>query len=252
MPITAPPPPLSRLSLLKGFLGIFVTLLTVLLIVGTMHYYTVYTTERHATKASESLNVDLARQTIEKDISDVVSDLLFLAEHITRSGLPRSLTWERERLISEEFKVFVRTKRLYDQIRYIDNDGMEIVRVNFNGGEPRVVSETELQNKVNRYYFREALAQDRSGIYLSRFDLNVEKGVIEYPLKPMIRFGTPVFDRENVKRGIILLNYFGHRLIGNFTQAAANIADHVELINDNGYWLSSPRSGTSELLAPCA
>ncbi len=56
----------------------------------------------------------------------------------------------------------------------------------------------------------------------------------------MMRFATPIFDRNGVKRGIILLNYLGERLIQNFTHAAANIADHTELVNQEGYWLSSP------------
>ena len=33
---------------------------------------------------------------------------------------------------------------------------------------------------------------DRGGLYLSPCDLNVKEGEIETPLKPMIRFTTPV------------------------------------------------------------
>lgn len=220
---------------------IFIPMCLVLMIIGSMHYYTFYTTEHSSIESRELLNVDLAKRMIEKDIADVVSDLLFLAEHIERRGLPEALPWAREQRISEEFKVFAKNKGFYDQIRYIDNSGMEVVRVNYSQGESKVVPEPKLQNKSNRYYFKEALAMDRRYIYLSPFDLNMEEGEIEFPLKPVIRFGTPVFDSHGRKRGIILLNYLGDRLIQNFTRAAANIADHIELVNDNGYWLRSPR-----------
>ncbi|MCG8426025.1 MAG: PAS domain S-box protein, partial [Chromatiales bacterium] len=242
MPITQPPPPVTHLNLLKGFMGFLLPLGLVLLIIGAMHYYTFYTTERASITARESLNVNLARRMIEKDIADVVSDLMFLAEHIERRGLPEALPWAREQRISEEFKVFAKNKGFYDQIRYIDNTGKEVVRVNYNHGESRVVPESLLQNKANRYYFQEAIALERRGIYLSLFDLNVEKGKIERPLKPVIRFATPVFDSQGEKRGIVLLNYLGERLIKNFTRAAANIADHIELVNADGYWLISPRN----------
>ncbi|MCU7846212.1 MAG: PAS domain S-box protein [Candidatus Thiodiazotropha sp. (ex Monitilora ramsayi)] len=242
MPIVHPPPPVTRLGLLKSFMAIFVVMCLVLMIIGAMHYYTFYTTERSSIESSELLNVDLAKRMIESDIADVVSDLLFLAEHIERRGLPEALPWAREQRISEEFKVFAKNKRFYDQIRYIDNAGMEVVRINYSHGESRVVPESKLQDKGNRYYFREALAMERGQIYLSPFDLNMEEGKIEYPLKPVIRFGTPVFDSQGEKRGIVLLNYLGDRLIQNFTRAAANIADHIELVNQNGYWLSSPRN----------
>ncbi len=211
-------------------------------VVGGMHYYTVYTTERTTREASESLNVDLARRMIITDITSVTRDLMFLSEHIESQGLLDDLTYRDEKLISEEFTVFARQKGLYDQIRYLDRFGMEIVRVNYNGGKPKVVQQRELQNKANRYYFQEAMSQSRGGIYLSPMDLNIEEEEIEYPLKPMIRFGTPVFDSAGHKKGIILLNYFGERLIENFKRAAANIASHVELVNADGYWLSSPES----------
>ena len=242
MPITPPPPPLTRISLLKGFLGIFLPLWLLLGVVASMHYYAIYTTERSTLEASESLNVDLARRMIISDISGVISDLMFLAEHIERQGVLDDLTYNDEKRISEEFRIFAKQKGLYDQIRYLNREGMEIVRVNFNGGDPNIVIQRELQNKRNRYYFRQALAQDRGGLYLSPLDLNIEAGKIEYPLKPMMRFGTPVFDQGDGKKGIILLNYFGNRLIENFTRAAANIANHVELINSDGYWLSNPNS----------
>lgn len=241
MPITTPPPPTSRLGQFKGFLGVFVPLCLVLAIVGSMHYWTFYTAERTAREASESLNVDLARRMIETSIAAITSDLMFLAEHIRTQGLLDGMTPRKRRKIAEVFSVFADKKGLYDQIRFLDENGMEVVRVNYNDGTPRAVLEEALQNKSNRYYFREAMALDEGGIYLSPLDLNVEEGKIEYPLKPMIRFGTPVFDNSDNKQGIILLNHFGIRLIEDFTRAAANIADHIELLNHQGYWLSNPR-----------
>ncbi len=206
-----------------------------------MHYYTVYTTEHAAREVKETLNVDLARRMIVNDIAGVVSDLMFLSEHIEQQGLFALSAAEKKQRIAQEFLVFARKKGLYDQIRYLDRTGMEVVRVNYHNSSPGIVPEQELQNKSNRYYFREAMALSAGGVYLSPLDLNIENDRIEMPHKPMMRFGTPLFNNAEVKQGIVLLNYFGSRLIDNFTQAAANIADHVQLINQQGYWLSSPR-----------
>ncbi|MCP4128152.1 MAG: PAS domain S-box protein [Gammaproteobacteria bacterium] len=242
MPIAPPPSRTSKLGLLKRFLGIFLPLCAVLTVVGSMHYYTFYTTERNTIEASESLNVNLAKHTIVSDISSVISDLLFLAKHVEEQGLPDDLTYFDEKQITKEFLVFAEKKGLYDQIRYLNSSGMEIVRVNFSGGEPVRVVRRYLQNKGNRYYFKEALSQERGNIYISPLDLNIEGDSIEYPLKPMLRFATPVFDRDGEKKGVIVLNYFGDRLINSFKRAAANILDHVQLVNSDGYWLSSPDS----------
>jgi PAS domain S-box-containing protein len=240
MPIIQPPAAPTRLGLIRNFITIFAPICLVLLIIGAMHYYTFYTTERSTIESTESLNVDLAHRMIMEEITNVVRDLRFLAEHIETRGLPKALSWSREQEIADEFRIFAGNKGLYDQIRYLDKNGMEIVRVNYNSGNTSVVPFASLQNKSNRYYFREALALEHGGIYLSRFDLNVENGEIEQPFKPVIRFGAPVFDHNGNKGGIVLVNYLGARLIENFTRAAANIADHIELVNSNGYWLSSP------------
>jgi hypothetical protein len=50
-------------------------------------------------------------------------------------------------------------------------------------------------------------------VFASPLDLNIERGEIELPLKPMIRFGTPVCDLEGRSQGVVLLNYFGDKLI---------------------------------------
>ncbi len=240
MPITQAPAAMTRMSIFKGFLGTFLPICLVLLIIGAMHYYVFISTETAAIESRESLNVGLAQRMIEKEIADIVSDLRFLAKHIESQGLTNELSWPSEQRISLEFKIFAREKAYYDQIRYIDRSGMEIVRVNYNHGEVMVVPLGQLQNKANRYYFQEAMALDKGGIYLSRFDLNIEKGKIEVPYKPVIRFGTPVYNRQNEKQGILLLNYLGDRLIKNFLQAAANIDDHIELLDHEGFWISSP------------
>lgn len=234
------PPTLTRLGLIKAYLSVFLPFAAVLGVVAGMHYYTLFTTERSALESRERLNVELARRTLANDISNVVSDLLFLAEDIENQGLLDSLTVAHRRRVGEEFRVFARNKRLYDQIRYLDLNGLEIVRVNYDDGRPRIVPEQELQDKSDRYYAIEALALGRGELYLSPLDLNVEAGQIERPIKPMMRFATPVFDSTGKKRGLLVLNYLGQRLIDNFIRAAANIADHIHLVNGLGYWLRSP------------
>ncbi len=240
MPITSPPPPISQLGLLRAFLAIFAPLAVLLLLASLMHYYTLYETDRVSREANEELNVSLAKRMIVTDISSVARDLAFLARHIERQGLFQISKQERERRISLEFSAFAEKKALYDQIRFLNIEGMEIVRINYTNGRVREVTGPALQNKSNRYYFREAFALSKDKIYLSPLDLNIEGGHIERPLKPVIRFATPLFDLSGKKQGVVVLNYFGQRLIENFTYAAANIADHIALTNSDGYWLSNP------------
>ncbi len=65
----------------------------------------------------------------------------------------------------------------------------------------------------------------------------------------MIRVGIPVFDRNNRKRGIIIVNYLGEILIDILSsekrlgQTVIVSSDNYWMINADGYWLkgSSPQ-----------
>ncbi|MGR3311384.1 MAG: ATP-binding protein [Candidatus Brocadiales bacterium] len=134
---------------------------------------------------------------------------------------------------------FSKKTGLYDQICFLDKTGMEVVRVNYNDGSPYVVPEDQLQFKGNRYYFKETIGLERGEIYVSPFGLSIEGGEIEQPLKPMIRFGTPVFDTQGRKWGVVVLNYLGGKLFQDFDKMHLVTQSYAMLLNSNGFWLKS-------------
>jgi signal transduction histidine kinase len=82
---------------------------------------------------------------------------------------------------------------------------------------------------------------DRGEVFVSPFDLNVEHEAIEKPLKPVIRFATPVFDRNSGKRGVLVLNYLGAALINKLIEVSINFPGTVFLLNKQGYFLHGPK-----------
>ena len=226
---------------LPMFGGLFIALTLLLGVVAAAHFYVDYRAERTLRDAREKLNVELARRALAADIAAVTTDLLFLGRLVESLSFERSAAAGRKRYLDEVFLTFSQEKGLYDQIRFLDVNGMELVRVNLEGGDPVVVDDDRLRDKSGRYYVAGALGLGRGQVYLSPLDLNIEDGVVEQPIKPVLRFATPVFDTGGRRQGLVVLNYLGDRLLDRFRQAAANIADRVQLLNDQGYWLSSPR-----------
>lgn len=92
------------------------------------------------------------------------------------------------------------------QIRLLGNDGREWVRVDRKADGVHVVPRDRLQNKGDRYYFREAMALERGQIYVSPLDLNVEFGEVEKPERPVIRVATPVAGPDATRAGILIIN----------------------------------------------
>ena len=229
----------NKFEWIRHYLSVFLPFAVVLAVGVMAHYYTIHQTERVTREADELLNIGLARSVLNSDLSSVVTDLLFLARFLETQGFDASGHLHKQ-AIQQLFYTFAREKRLYDQIRFLAPDGREQIRINYLDGAPHQVAETRLQDKSSRYYFAAAMQLQPGEIYISPLDLNIEQGVIEQPLKPMMRFALPLFDPKQQKRGILVLNYLGDRLLGNFARAGANIADHIHLLNAAGYWLSSP------------
>ena len=192
-------------------------------------------------KSSEKRVVQQEAKAITDDFRIVLSDLLYLAgqhglKEIFKDGKTASVIDD----LSRDYLVMSEKKRLYDQVRVLDKTGMEVLRVNFDNGNPYIVPEKQLQSKAHRYYFEDSFRLGRAEVYVSPLDLNIEKGEIELPRKPMIRFGTPFFDARGQKQGIILLNYFGEVLIKRFRMLALNSSGEVILLNSDGFWLAGP------------
>lgn len=190
-------------------------------------------------KSIEKVEVDKMHNILLRDVSSVTSDLMYLSQNF---HLKKYINGEIENLndINENFLLFSENKKLYDQIRYIDENGMEIIRVNYNKGNPHTVKKENLQNKASRYYFKDTMILDKKNIFLSKFDLNIENGKVEIPHNPTLRFATPVFDKSGNKKGIVIINYFGERLLNNINEKLKNKNYVLSFLTDSySYYLKS-------------
>ncbi len=229
---------LKERSLIKYFLIILVPLAVLFGITLTV-FYNLETTNHSDFIKTEVFNIqEYQAGGITSELDTVVSDLMFLSEQNELTTMLKKEdedTWRRA--LSEEYFSFLKRKGIYDQIRFLDETGMEIIRVNFNDGSPGIVPDEGLQSKVNRYYFEDTFALEQQQVFISPFDLNIEHGELDQPLKPIIRFGTPVFDSNGRKRGIVILNYLGVNLLQRF-EDTSRVSGHSLLLNSSGFYLS--------------
>lgn len=222
---TAAPP---RLALLAG-----------VLIAGAWLYgNSLVERENIRVRAQESLLVGRAVDNMNNQLKYIAGDLRFLASEGRLQAVldrPGPATLAR---LSDEYVEFSRSKGVYDQVRWLDESGMERARVDYHAGRPQAVAPKELQDKKDRYYFSDTFRLRPGEIFVSPLDLNIEHGVVERPFKPMLRIGTPVVDSSGRKRGIVLLNYYGRDLLE--AVGGGKLSDHLSILNREGYWLKSP------------
>jgi two-component sensor histidine kinase len=183
--------------------------------------------------------LELRHSEIEFQLNNVVSDLKILSDFEVFKDLVNSENKQSLKSIEQLFKLFSTERGIYDQIRFLDTVGTELVRINYNQGDPLVVHEQNLQSKGNRYYFKDTIELEEGGVFFSPLDLNIENGNIEIPEKPVIRIGIPVFNDRMVKQGIILVNYFGDNVIDIISRPYRDSDSVYFLLNKSSFWLYS-------------
>ncbi len=167
----------------------------------------------------------------------VVGDVEYLAHsstivHYLSGKMEQSYT-------TNDFISFADIRGVYDQIRLINLNGQEIIRVNYGAEGAWPVPDGDLQNKSNRYYFQNALALDPGKIYISPLDLNIERRQVEIPFKPMIRLSTPVAGPDGKPGGVLVLNYLARELIKLMSHFHVSDNQEAMILNADGYYLYS-------------
>ena len=191
---------------------------------------------RERVEISEKGATDMVVRAIGSELQKVISDLRFISRNACLKQIVEGAT-SSSCGFTEDILTLTLTHHSYDQIRYIDETGMEVARVQYRNGVAEVVPQRDLQDKSLRYYFTETVNLSEGEIFVSPFDLNIEHGKIERPLKPMIRFGTPVFSQSGVKKGIVIINYQGKILLDLLREISREQNIKSMLVNRDGYWL---------------
>lgn len=124
----------------------------------------------------------------------------------------------------------------YDQIRLIDLEGRELIRINQGPGGAQAVSQAALQNKFNRYYVQAGLKLPPGQVYLSPLDLNIEHGEVEMPFKPTLRLVRLLSGDDGMPSSLLVLNFNVAGMLNQLIELFA-WGDRAMLVNSEGYWL---------------
>ncbi|WP_413166599.1 methyl-accepting chemotaxis protein [Capilliphycus salinus ALCB114379] len=143
------------------------------------------------------------------------------------------------------FTSFLKNRPYYDQIRYIDENGNEMVRVNIVNGQVQIVPTSELQKKAYSEFFRETMALQRGEIYVS--PINLSRGnnqEIEVPYKPVIRYAIPIYNPAGEKKGILVANILVERLfeLVDNQNLKSEYEQQFFVVNSQGYYLNHPNT----------
>lgn len=125
----------------------------------------------------------------------------------TNNSSTRQNPWRQH--VEDLFAGLISAKPRYVQVRLINQEGQEQVRVDQYGagGSLQRVAVNALQDKGERDYFQDAIALDKGQTYFSPVELNREHGQIYEPRQLVVRAAVPLFTEDGDKKyGILIVN----------------------------------------------
>lgn len=194
---------------------------------------------RRSLLSHERVGIEALSQLAQLNLRPVADDLRQLGNDRSLIAFATDGQAEDHKRATQQAVVFSRLKPEYDQIRYLDQQGQELLRVNQNG---QIVPDDELQDKSSREYFQKASTLEPGQLYLSAVDLNVEHGRVQVPFRPMLRFAMPIFDDAGQRRGVYVINYFTGSVFSSLDEVQPEIHHRLRILNDRGYWLKAAGS----------
>lgn len=213
-------------------------------LIAILVFYLLFATQMSATQrvisAGQRQLVDVGYTTMTTTLASLGNDAGFVADAPVLQRWLASGAAEDRDILLEQFLSFAKHRAHYDQVRFIGLDGRENIRVDWKGEAPVLVPDAQLQDKAERNYTRQGLKLERNEIYYSEFDLNMEHGAIEEPIKPTIRVAAPVFDSADRKRGVVVLNFLGERILERVRSLSSQGLGEAWLIDGRGRWMLGP------------
>ena len=175
------------------------------------------------------------RAYLTQDLYGIDNQLAGLVESLHMKRMVKSLMDGKDTDFSRTENLFQDLSDIYkrySQLRYLDKQGHEKLRIERKGNRNWVVPQFELQDKADRYYFQESKGLPQGQFYVSRLDLNIENDELSIPFIPTLRMAAPVFAFAQ-PYGIVILNID----VGETLNA---LPDDVMLTDLEGFYLHHP------------
>jgi len=214
-------------------LGLFLILSLVFFLITLVIQINADTVLKNEIMSQEQLLVDVEKTIVANKVNRLTTDLLYLTDILAMGDSGRGDYSD----VEDHWLAFANRKMIYDQIRFINGDGDEVIRVNYSDTGATLTDSDDLQNKADRYYFTEAIGLDDDQIYISKLDLNMENNQIEQPIKPTIRLATTYYGARGQLQGIVVLNYSADDMLREVEKIASTSQGEIFMLNSDGDWL---------------
>ncbi len=222
-----------------SWLRLFLPLALLVILVFTGYAYLDSRADHELRLSRESTTLELAADRLAQQLIDSVHDLRVIANTPAVTRFIEEPSEQSRGLIEPLMAAFVGQKWEYRQLRLLNADGIEIVRVDRTAQGPKTISGEALQDKSDREYFQSAIGLRPDVAEVSPFDLNVEFGAIERPYNPTLRLLLRLKSSKGADY-VLVANLRGNVLLSGVNSILASSKGEAWLLDDRGFWLIHP------------
>ena len=189
--------------------------------------------------------VDIIDQRLSSLLSDVNifpqlvgHDLIFLSR---LSSLKKVISsGEISKDLENDFLEFIKQSTAYYQLGYLDNEGNEILKLEYDGRNYQIIPREELGNKRNENYFIETSKFNEGEVFVSQLNLNsIEGDVEDLDYFPVILSSVPLFSESGKRAGVVFLSFNADYFLNDIRNFQRE-GEEVFLINEKGNYLAHP------------
>lgn len=221
-----------------------ITVLTIVSIIPMIFIsiYSVYITnillEKKVTSQYTRM-LEIEKENFRTEVLSFIKNVFLISELPSLKNFISANNELNHQLLLEDFITVARSHPEFLQIRLLNLDGMELVRVNRGNQKITVVAETDLQFKGDRKYFQKAITTEPEQFYISPIELNQEFGEIEEPHTPVLRISRVIFNDYDEEVGVIIVNVLMDGLL-NKLKSYENEKVEFFAVKYDGSYISHP------------
>ncbi len=180
----------------------------------------------------ENRENDIVVERVKKQFEDILSDLYLLSE---LSSVQRFVEFGNDESLEKlgyDLSNLLKRKKIYQQISYIDEAGNLIVGLKNENG---IVSVDNSNKNLDEQAYKSTKNLYKNQIYVDFFDIDDKSLDVN---KHNIKFAIGVYDENDKKNGIIVLDYMGDNLLELIDQYSfyQNKSENF-ILNKNGEFL---------------
>ncbi|MCP4266456.1 MAG: PAS domain S-box protein [Candidatus Brocadiaceae bacterium] len=175
---------------------------------------------------------------IENDLKVITSNVALVNFIDASTEGNKNLAKQCKHNLELMLKAFSENKGIYDKICYLDESGIETVRVDLlHKGYADIVPFDESRESGSTNYVYETVKLREGKIYVSERSQIGEDGEINLNIKPALIYAIPLFDKKKIRRGILVFDVAANCLLENIS--SLNLINGIEsiLLDKNGNYL---------------